>query len=88
VARIITFPGNSKYSEVELTLSAVRDWTEEGVNILTLWYRGESFNAAELMYVVLNGSAVVYNDDANAALTTEWTEWNINLVIGMQNSHG
>ena len=31
------------------------------------------------MYVVLNGSAVVYNDDANAALTTEWTEWNINL---------
>jgi len=30
----------SKYSQVELTLSAVRDWTEEGVANLSLWFRG------------------------------------------------
>ena len=36
-------------------------------------------NDAELMYVVLDGSAVVYNENPNAALTTEWTEWNIDL---------
>jgi hypothetical protein len=30
----------SKYSEVELTLDAVRDWTAEGVTELSLWFRG------------------------------------------------
>jgi len=32
--------GYSKYSEVELTLSAVRDWTAEGVKELSIWFRG------------------------------------------------
>ncbi|MGB2866535.1 MAG: LamG domain-containing protein [Sedimentisphaerales bacterium] len=32
--------GFSKYSEVELTLDAVRDWTAEGVVELSLWFRG------------------------------------------------
>jgi len=29
-----------KYSEAELTLSYPRDWTEEGVKVLSLWFRG------------------------------------------------
>jgi hypothetical protein len=32
--------GYSKYSEVELTLDAIRDWTAEGVTELSLWFRG------------------------------------------------
>jgi hypothetical protein len=32
--------GFAMYSEVELTLSAVRDWTAEGVTELSLWFRG------------------------------------------------
>jgi hypothetical protein len=32
--------GFSKYSEAELTLSNVRDWTVEGVSELSLWFRG------------------------------------------------
>jgi len=32
--------GFSKYSEVELTLTGQRDWTEEGVVNLSLWFRG------------------------------------------------
>ncbi|HUT46727.1 MAG TPA: LamG domain-containing protein [Sedimentisphaerales bacterium] len=32
--------GYANYSEAELTLSAVRDWTEEGVTELSLWFRG------------------------------------------------
>jgi hypothetical protein len=32
--------GYAKYSEVELTLSAHRDWTQEGVTELSLWFRG------------------------------------------------
>ena len=30
----------SKYSEVELTLSAVRNWTADGVAELSIWFRG------------------------------------------------
>ena len=32
--------GYSKYSQTELMLSAVRDWTAEGVTELSIWFRG------------------------------------------------
>jgi hypothetical protein len=32
--------GFANYSETELTLTAPRDWTEEGVGELSLWFRG------------------------------------------------
>jgi hypothetical protein len=32
--------GYANYSEAELTLTTVRDWTEEGVAELSLWFRG------------------------------------------------
>ncbi len=32
--------GYANYSEAELTLTAVRDWTEEDVEELSLWFRG------------------------------------------------
>jgi hypothetical protein len=66
-------------SEAVLTLTSNRDWTVKSVNRLTIWYRGDSANAAETMYVVLNGSAGVDNDNPDAALTTRWTQWNIDL---------
>ena len=66
-------------SEATLTLTSNRDWTVNGVNTLTIWYRGSSSNAAEQMYVALNGSARIDNDDPDAAKTTEWIEWNIDL---------
>jgi hypothetical protein len=67
------------YSEATLTLTYPRDWTEKGVNKLTIWFRGDSANAAETLYVALNGSAVVNHDNPNAAQVEEWTEWNIDL---------
>jgi len=67
------------YSEATLTLTYPRDWTEKGVNRLTIWFRGDSANAAETLYVALNGSAVVNNDNPNAAQITTWTQWNIDL---------
>ena len=60
-------------------LSAIRDFTRDGVVTLTLFYYGDETNAAEQMYVALNGDAVVTNDDRNAALVTEWTQWDIPL---------
>ena len=68
-----------KYSEVERTLSSRRDWTEEGVGVLSLWFYGDASNAAEPMYVALNGSAVVSHDNPNAAQIEKWTRWTIDL---------
>jgi hypothetical protein len=67
------------YSEATLTLTYPRDWTEKGVNRLTIWFRGNSANAAETLYVALNGSAVVNHDNPDAAQITTWTEWTIDL---------
>ena len=33
------------------------------------------------MYVVLNDSAVVTNDNPDAAQSTSWTAWNIDLTL-------
>jgi hypothetical protein len=67
------------YSEATLTLTYPRDWTEKGVNTLTIWFRGDSDNAAETLYVALNGNAIVTNDNSGAAQITAWTEWTIDL---------
>jgi hypothetical protein len=71
--------GAFKYSEVEKTLSYPRDWTENGVSTLTIWFRGDSANAADTLYVALNGNALVTNDNPAAAQVGIWTEWNIDL---------
>jgi hypothetical protein len=55
------------------------DWTVKDVKTLTIWYIGSAANAAETMYVVLNGTAGVDNDNPNAAQAVKWTEWNIPL---------
>ncbi|MFH1881375.1 MAG: LamG domain-containing protein [Planctomycetota bacterium] len=67
------------YSEVEKTLTYPRDWTENGISTLTIWFTGDSANAAETLYVALNGNAVVYHGNPNAAQVDTWTEWNIDL---------
>ncbi len=66
-------------SEATLTLTTNRDWTIKDVETLKIWFRGESANAAEQIYVVLNGSARVDNDNPDAATITRWTAWNIGL---------
>ncbi len=68
-----------RYSEADMTLTYPRDWTENGVSTLSIWFRGDSANAAETLYVALNGSAVVNHDNPNAAQITTWTEWTIDL---------
>ena len=71
---------NFKYSEATMTLTgASRDWTRQGVANLSLWFRGAATNAAEKMYVVLNGTAVVSYSDTTATQKTAWTQWVIPL---------
>jgi hypothetical protein len=51
------------------------------VTTLTIWFRGDSDNAAETLYVALNGNAIVPNDNPDAAQITTWTEWSIPLQV-------
>jgi HpiC1 cyclase len=75
--------GYANYSQVERTLSYPRDWTEQGVSKLVLWFRGRSSNSAERLYVAISNStgapAVVYHDDAGASQIRTWTKWVIPL---------
>ncbi|MDT8301133.1 MAG: LamG-like jellyroll fold domain-containing protein [Sedimentisphaerales bacterium] len=66
-------------SEATLTLTDQRDWTVNGVNTLTIWFRGDAANIAEPMYVVLNDIAVITHENPDAALIPTWTAWNIDL---------
>jgi len=75
-----SYDNNLKTSEATLTLVYPRDWTEEGVTGLSLWFRGASANSAERMYVALNGTAVVYHDDTAVTQKTGWSPWVIDLT--------
>ncbi len=72
------YDNNLKTSEATHTLVSRRDWTEEGVTKLSLWFSGASGNAAERMFVAI-GNAVVYHDDPAVTQATGWNEWVIEL---------
>jgi len=77
---IYRYDNANKTSEATLTLVWPRDWTAEGVTKLSLWVRGNGSNAADRMFVALNGTAVVYHDDASATQLSGWNEWVIDLA--------
>ncbi|HUT30717.1 MAG TPA: LamG domain-containing protein [Sedimentisphaerales bacterium] len=62
-----------------------RNWNLPGVNHLSLWFHGYSYNMADdRMYVVLKDDAghagtVMYDGDANDITKEQWLEWNIPL---------
>ena len=74
-----SYDNSMKTSEATLTLVYPRDWTEGGVTKLSLWFRGTSANAADRMFIALNGTAVVYNDDPAATQMTGWNQWVMDL---------
>jgi len=77
------YDNNLMYSEVNRTLSYPRDWTEQGVGVLSLWFHGDVNNAAEQMYVSISNTGGstgrVYHNDPGAAQIDVWTEWTIEL---------
>jgi hypothetical protein len=85
--------GPAYYSEATANIADLvidRDWTIEGVGVLSLWFGDVwpsdiSDNTPERMYIALANSsgapAVVYHDDPNATQITTWTEWRIDLQV-------
>ena len=66
--------GVAEFSNVQTTGTVTpMIWTHEAIGVPM------ASNDTELMYVALNGSAVVFHDNPNAALIDTWTEWNIDL---------
>jgi len=70
----------NRTSEATLTLVYPRDWTEERVTKLSLWFRGNSSNAADRMFVALNSTATAYHDEPAATRLPGWNEWVIDLA--------
>jgi hypothetical protein len=77
---VYSYDTEQKICEATLTLDWPRDWTQEGVTRLSLWHIGELDNASERLFVALNGTAVVYHDNADVTQINEWTEWVIDLA--------
>jgi len=77
--------GFAMYSEVEMTLSEARNWTDEGVNGLSLWFYGSSTNSADPLYLTVANKTgtpvVVENENPASAQIGAWTEWVIPLQI-------
>ena len=62
----------AKFSNVSFPdISVSPQWTDQDIGMMS--------NKAEPMYVVLNGSAVVYHENPSATQIDTWTQWNINL---------
>ena len=66
------------YSEVELTLGGI-DFTENGGTTLRIYFRGIDTNAADPLYVALNGGIPVLHEDPAAAQIGAWVSWDIPL---------
>jgi hypothetical protein len=71
------------YSEAEREFSGPQNWTVNGLDSLSLYFRGKATNGKEKLYVTLVDSAAktatVVHPDAAAAAATQWTQWKIPL---------
>ncbi|MGD2095259.1 MAG: hypothetical protein PVH77_09665, partial [Phycisphaerales bacterium] len=66
--------GKGKFSNIQITGTVSQQaWEHQAIGVEM------PSNEPAQLYVVLDSSAVVYNDNSDAALMTEWTQWNINL---------
>ena len=74
----LSYDNAGKTSEATRTLTSKKDWTEQGVTKLVIWFSGASGNAADRMFVAL-GNAVVYHPDDAATQDGGWNEWIIEL---------
>ncbi len=71
------------YSEAEQIWSTAQNWTVNGMDTLTLYFRGRLSNGQEKLYVTLKDSAgktaTAVHPNPAAATAMQWTAWNIPL---------
>jgi hypothetical protein len=76
---IYRYDNAGKTSEATMTLVYPRDWTEENIAKLSLWFRGVPANTADRMYIALNGTAAVSHDNTAVTQKAGWNQWVIDL---------
>jgi len=74
----LSYDNAGKTSEATMTLASKKDWTEQGVTKLVVWFSGDSGNAADRMFIAL-GNTIVYHPDNAATQDGGWNEWVIDL---------
>ncbi len=85
--------GKFKYSEAELTLTYPRDWTENGINTLTIWFRGNPAGLLEApagTYTMTASGADIWNqaDEFRYAWKQLSGDGTISAqVLSVQNTH-
>jgi hypothetical protein len=67
------------YSEATRAFDEPQDWTQYGVQGLTLWLFGDPANTAGQLYVKVNGKKVVYDGDADNLQRKPWQMWYVAL---------
>ncbi|KKL45908.1 hypothetical protein LCGC14_2350920, partial [marine sediment metagenome] len=78
--------GYSEATANVANLQVGQNWTKHGIKALTLRFFGDPTNAAQQMYVKLNGSKVTYDGDAENIRRTAWQMWYIDLAsLGVSN---
>jgi hypothetical protein len=71
------------YSEATANIADLaigEDWTKHGIKTLSLWFRGDTNNSADSMYVKIDNTKVVYGGEADDITQTVWQPWNIELA--------
>ncbi len=76
--------GKARYSEASREFATPQNWTRNDVKALTLWFRGETGNTPETLYVAVEDSAgqlrVANHPDPEALQVPGWQQWNIALT--------
>ncbi len=67
-------------AEATRTFDDPQDWTQAGVKILSVPFRGDPNNATGHVYVKINNSKLVYEGDPGHITKASWTPWKIDLV--------
>ena len=67
------------FSEVERTLDA-QNWTDHGIQGLSLWFFGDPANTPGQLYAKINGVRVDYGGAAGNLGLPSWQVWNIDLA--------
>jgi hypothetical protein len=75
------------FSEVTRTL-APQNWTDHGIQTLSLWFYGDPANTPGQLYVKINGVRVNYAGDSANLGRLLWKRWNIELAAVGTNLQG
>jgi len=67
------------FSEVTCTF-AVENWTNHGIQTLSLWFYGDPNNVPGQLYVKVNGAKATYDGEAVNLTLQRWQTFNIDLA--------